>query len=285
MKGKRNFKILLSTVFLLMMLTACSKANYLAERKTESDMNTATTLPNRMIKYNEPDYRKSALINVELGLGYLNQGQVARAKNKLTHAVKLAPELPEPNSAMAHFLEMVGENKDAERFHQKAIKQASQKGAFYNNYGVFLCRQKRYPEADAIFQQALNDKEYDHSAEVYENAGVCALKWSNLNKADEYLKAAIRRDPNRSNAILELANLKLTQGQVQAVNDLLGKYRIVAEPSARSLWLGIQAAKANQDVELQNKQIALLKNLFEDSPEYQAYLKTYSLKRSKHSGY
>jgi type IV pilus assembly protein PilF len=225
-----------------------------------------------------PDLKKAALINVELGLGYLGQGQVARAKNKLTHAVKLAPELPETHSAMAHFQEMVGDNVEAEKSHKKSIKEASNKGAFYNNYGVFLCRQKRYKEADEIFQNALNDKDYDHSAEVYENAGICALKWPNNEKARTYLEAAVRRDPSRTNAMLELAGLNLNQGQIQKVNELLGRYKTVAEPSARSLWLGIQAAKANNDIESQETQILLLKNLFEDSPEYQSYLKMSGLK-------
>jgi type IV pilus assembly protein PilF len=113
---------------------------------------------------------------------------------------------------------------------------------------------------------------------VYENAGICALKWPNNEKARTYLEAAVRRDPSRTNAMLELAGLNLNQGQIQKVNELLGRYKTVAEPSARSLWLGIQAAKANNDIESQETQILLLKNLFEDSPEYQSYLKMSGLK-------
>ena len=62
-----------------------------------------------------PNYQKAALANVELGLGYLSQGQIARAKSKLTHAIELAPSLPEARSGMAYFLEMTGDYKDAEK--------------------------------------------------------------------------------------------------------------------------------------------------------------------------
>ncbi len=64
-----------------------------------------------------PDYAKAALANVELGLGYLEQGQIVRAKTKLIHAMNLAPSLPEVLSGMSYFLETTGEYKDAEKAH------------------------------------------------------------------------------------------------------------------------------------------------------------------------
>ena len=51
----------------------------------------------------------AAKTNVELGLEYLSQGQVARAKSKLIHAAKLSPNLPEAHSALAYFYERAGD--------------------------------------------------------------------------------------------------------------------------------------------------------------------------------
>lgn len=221
-----------------------------------------------------PDYQKSAAINVELGLGYLAQGQVSRAKAKLTHALKIANEMSEPHSAMAYFLEMTGDIKEAEAEHRKAIKYAKETGAVYNNYGAFLCRQNHYKEADQAFQRALTDKKYTRTAEVYENAGLCALKAKNEIEAEQYLKTAIRRDPSRSSAMLELAALNLVQGKFNDTKNLLTQHKGIAEPSARSLWLGIQLAKALEDQQEAHNQFLQLKSLFQDSPEYQAYLKS-----------
>lgn len=224
------------------------------------------------------DHKQAALANVELGLGYLSQGQVARAKAKLTHAIKLAPEMPEAHSAMAYFFEMVGENKDAEKEYKKALKYGVGKGAVYNNYGAFLCRKERFQEADSAFHQALLDKDYTRTAEVYENAGLCALKWKDntkaLEKGSDYFWASLRHDPNRSSALLELAAIQLTQGKPQEAKALLSRYKNVAEPSARSLWLSVQAAKATQDKDAFANHAMLLKNLFQDSPEYQLFMKS-----------
>lgn len=154
---------------------------------------------------------QTALLNVELGLGYLEQNQRARAKTKLTHAIALAPKLPQTHSAMAYFRENVGDYQEADRLYKQAIKLSTHnKGAVYNNYGAFLCRQTQYIAADQAFLQALQDKAYARTAEVYENAGLCALKSSKtelVQKAQTYLRQAIQHDPTREQAKQALMTL------------------------------------------------------------------------------
>jgi type IV pilus assembly protein PilF len=255
-------------VVCVLPLLSCAKSG---EKTNDASAKVSTPLAGQLSAENFPDRHKAALVNVELGLGYLGQGQVARAKTKLTHAVKLAPNLSETHSALAHFWEMVGEFKDAEREHKKAVR-LSGVGAVYNNYGAYLCRRGRYKEADKAFHAAIEDKNYPRTAEVYENAGLCALKSSNVEKADEYLSTAFRRDPSRVNTLMELSDIHLKKGELNQAKQLLEQYKKVAEPSARSLWLGIQIAKNTADNNTVASNALMLKNLFEDSPEYQLYL-------------
>lgn len=257
----------------LLGLLACSKTTAKSDVKKEAEPTRVSKLSATDASMGTVDYHRAALINVELGLGYLAQGQVARAKTKLTHAIKLAPNISETHSAMAYFLEMVGEFKDAEREHKKAAS-LSDKGAVLNNFGAFLCRRGRYKEADQAFHSAIADKEYARTAEVYENAGICALKWPDDKKATEYLTTAVRRDPNRSSAYLELTSLSLKHQKFTEAKEWLNSYKAIAEPSARSLWLGISVAKGLKDENGVASQALMLKNLFEDSPEYQLYLKS-----------
>lgn len=272
MMNRKNshFLVILIGFFVLLF---CAKATAKPDTKTESDQIRAAKIFAADSPMGTPDYHRAALVNVELGLGYLEQGQVARAKTKLTHAIKLAPKLSETHSAMAYFLEMVGEFKEAEREHKKAIS-FSGKGAVLNNYGAFLCRRGRLKEADRTFHKAIEDKEYARTAEVYENAGLCALKWPDDQKAAEYLMTAIQRDPNRSSAFLELASLSLKQQKFSEAREWLDRYRAIAEQSARSLWLGISVARGLKDENGVASQALMLKNLFEDSPEYKLYLKS-----------
>lgn len=265
-KGKA-FQCLFVIISLLALISCAKSTTHKTELASAGEQTHLSKLSSSDVM-GTPDYHRAALVNVELGLGYLAQGQVARAKTKLTHSIKLAPNISEPHSAMAYFLEMVGEFKDAEREHKKAVG-LSGKGAVYNNYGAFLCRRNRLKEADQAFQAAIADKEYVRTAEVYENAGLCALKWPDDNKATEYLTTAVRQDPNRSSAFLELATLSLKQKNFEAAKEWLNRYKAVAEQSARSLSLGIELAKGLKDEQGAASQALMLKNLFEDSPEYQ----------------
>lgn len=166
---------------------------------------------------------QAAMVNIELGLGYLEMEQIARAKTKLTHAVQMAPNLPEAHTAYAYFLEKVGDTEEAALEHKKAIQLVSgtgsvvknnvkrgvvkNKGAVFNNYGAFLCRRAQYKEAESAFKMALEDKDYPKTAEVYENAGLCALKAKEFKQAEYYLKTAILRDPNLIQAKNSLESL------------------------------------------------------------------------------
>jgi type IV pilus assembly protein PilF len=199
-------KLCLSTVCMVMMcLMGCTFAS-----KTDMTANTVRQNP----------AEQSALLNVELGLGYLAQEQHARAKAKLVHALALAPRLPETQGAMAYFKEVVGDYEDAERLHLKAIKVAVHKGAVCNNYGAYLCRQGKYAAADFAFQQALQDTDYPRTAEVFENAGLCMLKSAtsldrlSVLKAEHYLTQAVRHDPKREQARCALETLQKQKGNV-----------------------------------------------------------------------
>jgi len=198
-------------IFSMLLLVSCSKQSLQFSSNSNSNNNMKKTVNLSENNIDEAHKHKAALVNVELGLGYLAEGDRIRAKTKLINALKLAPLLAETHSSMAYFLEVVGDTKEAELEHRKAIKLRSEtgEGAMYNNYGAFLCRAERFKEADKVFQTALKDKSYSRSAEVYENAGLCALKASLPEKAVKYLQIALRQDPHREKAKMALANLKL----------------------------------------------------------------------------
>ena len=87
----------------------------------------------------EPHPRSTtAHLNIQLGMGYLQNGQTARAKQKLLTALAQAPELPETHMAMGYFLLKTGELQQAQAYYQTALKLAPERGDVQNSYGVFL---------------------------------------------------------------------------------------------------------------------------------------------------
>lgn len=139
---------------------------------------------------------KASAYNMQLGLGYLKQGNRQRAKQKLLTAVAQAPNSPYANEALAYYFEKTQEINQAEYYYQKAIQLAPKTGAILNNYGTFLCRQKQYQEAFNYFLKAVSDPEYLNTALAYENAGICAEAAHDSSAAKAYFKKALEQDPS-----------------------------------------------------------------------------------------
>lgn len=205
-------------------LSGCQRSMH--ERPMTCSISDATNLP--------ADNTKAALVNVELGLGYLQQGQIERAKTKLVHALELAPKISETHSAMAFFLEHAGEIFDAQTHHKDALRYAKTKGAVYNNYAAFLCRQQRFQEADEAFQQSLSDKKYAKTAEVCENAGVCALKAQETQKAKAYFLKALQQDPTRTTALSKLKDLEKKDTEIRVTGMMKGQIGETRNPRTAS---------------------------------------------------
>ncbi|MFO1258704.1 MAG: type IV pilus biogenesis/stability protein PilW [Gammaproteobacteria bacterium] len=197
------------------------------------------------------DTTKAAKLNLELGLTYLNEGYVERAKSKLNHALKLAPELSEVHYALGYYYEKVSEYDQAEKSYRKAINLNRNGGKEHNNYGAFLCRQKRYREAEKEFLLALKDPNYVNTAELYENAGICVNAIPDIASASGYFEKSLKHDPRRPTSLLQLALLRWKQGNKDEARSLYHLYEDTGERTTQSLWLGIEIAKAdgNKDKE------------------------------------
>lgn len=179
-------------------------------------------------KDNEPNQKtnltKAASYNVQLGLGYLKQGDRPRAKKKLLTALEQAPNSPDVNAAMAYFFEQTSELEQAKKYYLKAVAISSNSGAQLNNYGTFLCRQGEYKKADAYFLKAVKDEQYVHTSGAYENAGLCALEIPDTEKAKLYFTNALNQDPSRRESLYELVKIESKIGHDSEALALLQKY-------------------------------------------------------------
>lgn len=219
------------------------------------------------------DLKEASALNVELGISYMAQGDLPRAKRKIVHALELNENSAEANAAMAYFMETTGEAKKAEEYYLNAIRFAvKNQGAHFNNYGIFLCSQKRYKEAQSIFSRGINDKKYFDTARIYENAGICALENKDLAKAREFLETAILKAPKSSkNAYLSMANVSLGENKPYEAMHYLKRFEKINEPTAKSTLSFIQVAEKIKDNTLMKQKENLLKEHFADTREFVEY--------------
>ncbi|MGR5323966.1 type IV pilus biogenesis/stability protein PilW [Vibrio sp. DNB22_17_1] len=160
----------------------------------------------------EADPVTMAESRIALGLGYLNSGSMIRAHDNLQQALTHAPNYYRAQLSMAHYYEVVGEDIKAENIYKRSLRQHSNNGNVLNNYGTFLCKRGDFPQADQMFNRAIQQPYYYLIPASYENAGFCALKSNNPDKAKYYFSRAIDHDPHRPKSILQLAKLEIDSG-------------------------------------------------------------------------
>lgn len=170
------------------------------------------------------DLSRAASYNVQLGLGYLKQGDRPRAKKKLLTAHQQEPNSSEVNAAMAYYFEQTKELAQAEKYYMKALALSSNSGAQLNNYGTFLCRQGQYQKAETYFLKATADEQYINTAGAFENAALCALAIPDKEKAKVYFGKAFNQDPSRRTSLYELVKLESSMGHDNEAYELIEKH-------------------------------------------------------------
>lgn len=170
------------------------------------------------------DLPKAASYNLQLGLGYLKQGDRPRAKKKFLTALDQAPNSPDVNAAIAYYFEQTKEIEEAKKYYTKALALSSNSGAQLNNFGTFLCRQGEYKKAESYFMKAVKDVQYVHTAGAYENAGLCALAVPDNEKAKLYFKNAITQDPSKRESLYELVKIENKEGHLVEALALLEQH-------------------------------------------------------------
>ena len=216
---------------------------------------------------------KASKINVQLGIGYYNQGNLELANEKLLRALD-----QDPKSSQAHHAYAVLQNRflDAEKaeFHfQRAIDLNDSNSEALNNYGAFLCRAKRYDEAKTMFLQAVDNPLYKTPEVAYTNAALCLRQTdSDPKQVKQLLTRALGVGSNFAPALLAMAEISLAEQDYEKTVLYLRRFLLSNQHTAASLWLAIQnELNANNHEDAENL-AAQLQQKFPQSKEYQSWL-------------
>lgn len=180
----------------------------------------------------KPDLAAAAKTNVEIGMVLLKKGDPEAAKESFLRALSQAPNSSETWYAMAYYYEFTGNSAEAERDYRRAIALAprANAGAARNNYGAFLCREKRYKEGLKQVLMAAESPNYLNTAEAYENAGLCAERIPDTKNALFYFQKALENDPKRSGSLYSVANIYSAMGN----KALAQQYRLRYQKTLRN---------------------------------------------------
>lgn len=185
--------------------------------------------------------------NMQLGLAYLNQGDLALAKQKLERAEKENPNNPTVHSAMAMLQDRLGHPELADKEFKEALSVGPRSPEILNNYAVYLCRTGRIDEGVKSFEEAAHNALYRTPEAAYTNAGVCLRGAKRDTQAAMSFQRALQVKPNFAEAAYQLADLDFSRGEVQEARETVSKYIAAFEATPDLLLLGVRISHQEGD--------------------------------------
>lgn len=210
--------------------------------------------------------------HLQLGLAYLEQGNMSAARENLEKARNEAAGDYHTQLAMALYQQKAGDGAGAQQSYQNAQRLAPGNGSVMNNYGAFLCGLGQYVAAQQQFSAAAQAPDDGQVADSFENAGYCFLSAGRTEDARKQFSRALKSDPDKGVPLIAQAARDFEQGKRQDARLMLDVYNHILPASAESLWLQIRFAALEgrqTNVERYGKQLA---RNFPQSKQYQQFL-------------
>jgi len=208
-----------------------------------------------------------AIANLNLGVEYMRQGNYKMALAKLNRAKMARNDYAPIHNALGLVYQQIGETEAAEINFKRAIKLDPSDSSSLNNYGLFLCQNQQFDEADEYFLKAANNPLYSTPELAITNAGTCALSNGQFDKADNYFREALKRNPRVAPALIQMAGLSYEQGQYLPARGYLQRYLELTKHTPKSLWLGIRIESELGDNNAVSSYALLLRNNYPDTKE------------------
>lgn len=205
--------------------------------------------------------------NAQLGLAYINQGRYDLAMDKLKKAIEQDPDNAFAQHYIAELYRRLGEFDKAETHFKKALDLSPDNAPLMNNYGVFLCDDKKYKKAYRYFDKVLKDPLYPAKGSVYENIGLCAQSEGNVKMAEENLRFALRLNPQSPKSQLAMAQISFDQQKYAVSRKYFYDYLENARHTPASLWLGILLENRSGNKNRVSSYVVLLKGKYPNSEE------------------
>jgi type IV pilus assembly protein PilF len=266
----KNYVGVLSVVVVTLLASAC------AENQRRDDVlprNPATqTRPENQTASFDPrtaqaNRAESARIRAELAFNYFQRGQMAVALEEINTAIASDPSFGGAYNVLGLINMDLGRAQQAEEAFKKALSLTPGDSDTLNNYGWFLCRNKRERESIGMFMNALKNPLYETPVKPYLNAGICSQQMNDIPSAEDYFRKAFNLDPGNATAMYRLGELYLRVNNLDQARFYSERLNRAFEPSAESLWLLVRIERRSGNAASEASYATQLRRRFPNSRE------------------
>ena len=224
---------------LAMLATGCSKLERLSIVKPTAERGDWTQIA--------PEYevsdkgRKAAPMAAAQLLASATEayraGKVDLAARQARQALKADPTLADAHSLLAALASDTGDNATAGKHYQQAVTIDPATGAYANNYGTWLCGNGRAGESLGWFDRALADPNYRTRAAALANAGTCANRAGQADRAEASWRQALALESGELQSLAGMANLQFARGRYLDARAFVERWLALAPADVEGLRL------------------------------------------------
>ena len=210
---------------------------------------------------------ESARIRTELGFNYFLRGQMAVALEEIRSALDSNRNYAPAYNVLGLIHMDLGENAKAEEAFKRAIAITPSDPDSLNNYGWFLCQNRRERESIGQFLLALKDPLYSTPFKPYLNAGICSQRIGDDVAAEDYFRKSFSLDPANPATTLQLGELHLRRNELEKARFYSDRIVKSFEPSADAIWLALRIERKAGDRASEASYASQLRRRFPNSPQ------------------
>jgi|SRR5690606_12442732 len=210
---------------------------------------------------------EAAQANLNLGVAYIRQGRPDLAIDNLERALRIDSRLAPAHSALALAHDQLGNADEAEEHYERALALEPNNPSIANTYAVFLCRRNRWEDAEPHFRRAVSNPRYATPAAALTNAGNCARNAGDIERAEEYFREALTRDPVFADALAGLMELSYRNENYLQARAFLQRYLDVRPATPSVLLLCYNIERELNDRDAADDCARRLRSEFPQSPE------------------
>lgn len=247
-----------------MLLAACGRVTLL---RPDTSRGSYRQVAHEVEIRPDADRRTTAVALAQTAEARLVAGDAASALSAAQRAVKTDPGAAAGHSLVGLSLDALGRGREAGVHHRRAAELAPTHGALLNNYGTWLCGQGREAESLVLFERAWTSPGYATPGTALANAGACALRIGQLDRAGQWSRQAIAAAPADPVALGTLAEVAFRSGRALEARAFVERRLAAAPADAKTLLLASQIEQELGDTVASTRYVHRLRAEFPRAPE------------------
>ena len=212
---------------------------------------------------------EAALINTQLGITYMRQGNLQAAREKIEKALDQNPHTAQTQQAAGFLYDRLGDDKKAKSHFEQAVKLGQDDPEVINNAAVYFCRKGERKLGEKYFLQAAGSALYKTPEVAYTNAGRCARADGRTEDAEKYFRKALTFQSEQPDALLQLADMFQETGRSAQARPFLQRHLAAVPATSSALWLGYRIERSLGDTAAAEEYAQRIKMEFASSAEVQ----------------